>query len=95
MRIKECTLREFTEARGAAANLARALDVNPVLISQWATDTRPVPEDRAPALEFATGFRVKVERMCPGTRWVRVPDAAWPNGKPLMDKTPEPAKVGA
>jgi DNA-binding transcriptional regulator YdaS (Cro superfamily) len=81
-------LKAFTEPRGNAARLARALAVPPVLISQWATGARPIPEDRAPALEFETEFQVTVETMCPNTRWQRVPDPAWPNGKPLIDKTP-------
>lgn len=81
-------LNEYTEERGVAARLARALNVPPVLISQWASGTRPVPEDRAPAIEFETEFKVPVETLCPNTRWERVPHPDWPNGKPLMDKTP-------
>jgi DNA-binding transcriptional regulator YdaS (Cro superfamily) len=77
--------------RGVAARLAEMLQVPPPLISQWAGGTRPVPEDRAPSIEFATEFRVPVERLCPETRWHRVPDRAWPNGKPLIDKTPAKA----
>lgn len=81
-------LSQYTEERGAAARLARALNVTPVLISQWASGARPVPEDRAPAIEFETGFAVPVEAICPNSRWHRVPDRDWPNGKPLLDKTP-------
>jgi len=81
-------LKEYVEQRGVAARLARALAIPPVLISQWASGARPIPEDRAPALEFETGFQVPVETMCPKTKWQRVPDEGWPNGKPLIDKTP-------
>lgn len=81
-------LKDYTEPRGMAARLARALNVPPVLISQWASGARPVPEDRAPSIEFETGFQVTVEEVCPLTRWQRVPDMEWPNGKPLIDKTP-------
>lgn len=81
-------LKDYTEPRGVAARLARALNVPPVLISQWASGARPIPEDRAPSLEFETDFEVLVETMCPNTRWHRVPHPDWPFGKPLMDKTP-------
>lgn len=84
-------LKTYTAERGRAAQLARALVVAPVLISQWASGSRPIPEDRAPSIEFETEFQVLVETMCPLTRWQRVPDPAWPNGKPLIDKTPLPA----
>lgn len=89
-------LKTYTETeRGAAARLARALKVPPVLISQWAAGTRPIPEDRAPAIEAETDFQVTAETSCPAARWVRVPDEHWPNGKPLLDKTPERADAPA
>jgi len=84
-------LQTYTKERGAAARLARDLDVSPVLVSQWANGTRPVPEDRAPAIEAATRFTVSVEELCPLSCWVRVPDPNWPSGKPLLDKTPAAA----
>lgn len=86
-------LKDYTEPRGAAARLARALNVSPVLISQWASGTRPVPEERAPHIEVETEFMVPVEELCPDTTWHRVPDPAWPNGKPLIDKTAALAKA--
>lgn len=57
-------------------------------MSQWVTGARQLPEDRAPAVEFWTDFAVPVETSCPGTRWVRVRHPDWPNGKPLIDKSP-------
>lgn len=81
-------LETYTAERGRAAQLARALGVSPVLVSQWATGARPIPEDRAPSIEYETGFQVLAETSCPDTRWQRVPDPAWPKGKPLIDKTP-------
>ena len=63
--------------------------MTPVLISQWASGARPVPEDRAPAIEAATGFLVKVEVLCPNSRWVRVAHPDWKDGKPLLDKAPD------
>jgi DNA-binding transcriptional regulator YdaS (Cro superfamily) len=88
-------LKTFTTGRGRAAQLARALDVSPVLISQWASGSRQIPEDRAAAIESATGFEVTAEQCCPAVRWVRVPHPDWPNGKPLIDKTPEVADAKA
>lgn len=81
-------LGEFTKRRGVGTRLAVAMDLSPVLISQWATGARPIPEDRAPSIEFLTDFAVPVETSCPRTRWVRIKHPDWPNGKPLIDKTP-------
>ena len=39
---------------GLASELARALDVTPVLISQWANGVRPIPVERCTAIERAT-----------------------------------------
>jgi hypothetical protein len=72
--------------RGAGTAIARALGVHPVMVSQWATGTNPISEDRAPDLERATGFRVRCETSCPDAVWVRVPDPDWPGGRPLLDK---------
>jgi len=88
----ELDLKDFVEPRGKALWLARQIGVPPPLISQWISKGprgRPVPEERAPAIEFATGFRVRVETLCPNTRWQRVPHPDWPHGKPLIDKTPQ------
>lgn len=82
------TFREYTKTRGVAKWLSDQLHVSAVLISQWATGIRPIPDDRALHLEVLSGFRLRVERLCPDTRWYRVKDAAWPHGKPLIDKTP-------
>jgi len=74
--------------RGAGVAIAKALGVHPVMVSQYASGRKAVPEDRAPALEAATNFEVPCEESCPGSRWVRVPDDAWPIGRPLLDKAP-------
>jgi DNA-binding transcriptional regulator YdaS (Cro superfamily) len=95
-------LKEFVEPRGAAKRLAEHLGCTPVLISQWIKGQedrerhrvgddalgRPVPEDRAIAIEWFTGGEVRVETLCPDTRWHRVRDPLWPQGKPLIDRTP-------
>lgn len=86
-----------TSPRGTGAAIAKRMRVHPVMVSQWAAGTKPVPEDRAPSLEWETGFRVRCETVCPNSHWVRVSHADWPHGKPLLDKapvpTPEPAKA--
>jgi DNA-binding transcriptional regulator YdaS (Cro superfamily) len=84
-------LKTYTAERGRAAQLARALNVSPVLISQWASGSRPIPEERGAAIEFETGFQVRAEVSCPHVRWERVPHPDWPHGKPLIDKTPADA----
>jgi DNA-binding transcriptional regulator YdaS (Cro superfamily) len=80
---------------GSCKRLAEAIGVFPSMVSQWSTGVRAVPENHAPAIEFHTGFLVPVEVLCPDTRWQRVPDPAWPNGKPLIDKTPQPVEVSS
>lgn len=55
--------------RGAARTLARRLGVSPVLVSQWRTGRRPVPAGRCPAIEMATGGRVRCEVLRPDVDW--------------------------
>lgn len=83
-------LKDFIRPRGMAVRLARSLQVPASSISAWASRKRPVPEEHAPAIEFQTGFEVRVESLCPRTRWQRVRDPLWPHGKPLIDRTPGP-----
>ncbi|MCB0252548.1 MAG: helix-turn-helix domain-containing protein [Anaerolineae bacterium] len=63
------TLSVFVEPRGAAAKLARILDVSPVLISQWANGVRRVPAERCPDIERATGGVVRCEDLRPDIDW--------------------------
>lgn len=76
-----------TAPRGAAAALARALSVNPVMVVQWSSGAKPVASDRCPAIERATEGKVTCEEMRPDVVWHRVPDAEWPHpgGRPLID----------
>lgn len=55
--------------RGMAALLGRAIDVTPVLISQWASGKRPVPAERCPEIEKATDGQVTCEEMRPDVDW--------------------------
>lgn len=72
--------------RGRAAAIAAAMRVPAVLLSQWKAD-RPVPAERCPDLERATGGAVTAEEARPDVRWVRVADETWPNpaGRPCID----------
>jgi DNA-binding transcriptional regulator YdaS (Cro superfamily) len=85
-----CDLRTYLKSagRGAPSAIARALGVHVVMVYQWAAAEKPkaISEDRAPDLERATGFQVLCETSCPLATWVRIPDPAWPHGKPLLDK---------
>jgi DNA-binding transcriptional regulator YdaS (Cro superfamily) len=76
--------------RGRAGRLAEALGVEPVMVSQWASETKPkrIAEGHCPAIEQLTG--IPCEELRPDIRWHRVRAKGWPNGKPLIDKTPEP-----
>lgn len=82
-------LKTYTEPAGAAAKLAKLLDVPPALISQWTADERPrqVPAPRCVAIELATDGAVTCEEMRPDVLWVRMRDRKWPHpkGRPLVD----------
>ena len=63
----------------------------------WTSLSRPLPPEKAPALELATGRKgktVPVELLCPTASWVRVPDPNWPhpNGRPCLDLAVSEAK---
>jgi DNA-binding transcriptional regulator YdaS (Cro superfamily) len=93
MKPATMTLGEYTKlARGHTARLARAMKVSTATVSNWASELRDVPEDRAPSIEYLTGFQVRVETLCPLTRWIRVRDPVWPSGKPLIDYSPPPGR---
>lgn len=57
------------QQRGRATALGRALEVAPVLISQWANNTRPIPAERCPAIDKATGGAVTCEELRPDVDW--------------------------
>lgn len=87
------TLSDYLEQRrGNGADLARELGVAQVLVTMWAKGLRPVPEGRAPAIEYFTSFQCSVEELCPDSRWVRVRHPGWLRGKPLLDKSPDAAR---
>jgi hypothetical protein len=95
--LPDLSLREFLRRAGrrSTLRLAAALEVSPVVVTQWSREVEPkaVPEARAQHIEWISGFTVRVETLCPGSRWVRIPDSQWPHGRPLLDHMPaEPAR---
>jgi DNA-binding transcriptional regulator YdaS (Cro superfamily) len=92
------SLLAYTSAeRGRTAQLAAAIGMHPVLISQWAHNARPVPSEHCPQLERATEGAVTCEEMRPDVTWVRIPDPDWPHpqGRPLLDVAQRRAKAVA
>lgn len=57
------------QERGRAAELARALKMPPVLLSQWSSGARRVPAERCPAIERETGGVVRCEDLRPDVDW--------------------------
>lgn len=57
----------------SAADLARKLDIAPVLISQWKTGIRPIPIERCVAIEQATSGAVTRQDLRPDD-WMKI----WP-----------------
>lgn len=51
-------IKTYLNSFESAASLAARLEISPVLISQWKTGIRPVPVERCPAIEQATGGQV-------------------------------------
>ena len=58
---------EAAEVVGGQAALARKLGVAPPTINQWANGTRPIPAERCPEIEAATG--VRCEDLRPDVNW--------------------------
>lgn len=54
--------------------LAGKLGVSPVLISQWRTGMRPIPTERCPAIEKATGGAVTRKDLRPNDYWLIWPE---------------------
>jgi len=57
------------EKVGGQAALARILGVKPPSVNQWVKADRPVPAERCPAIEKATGGAVRCEDLRPDVDW--------------------------
>lgn len=55
------------KAAGGQAKLAGLLDVTPPMVNQWVKGTRPIPAERCPEIEAATG--VRCEDLRPDVNW--------------------------
>jgi DNA-binding transcriptional regulator YdaS (Cro superfamily) len=58
--------------------------ISPQAVHKWGES---VPEDRCPAIEYATEGAVTCDELRPDVSWVRVKDKDWPHpkGRPLVD----------
>jgi DNA-binding transcriptional regulator YdaS (Cro superfamily) len=83
-------LESLPDGHGKQTIFAAKAGTLPQLIWQWRTGERPVPMNRCPALEMATGGKVTCEELRPDLVWHRVKDRKWtwhPEGRPLIDVT--------
>lgn len=62
-------LNEYLSKPGRAADLSRSIGVSAVLVSQWKTMSRPIPAERCPEIEKATGGAVRCEELRPDVDW--------------------------
>jgi len=66
---EEIPIRQAGQAVGGLSALARLLGVAPPTVSQWASGVRPIPAERCPAIEKATGGAVTCEELRPDVDW--------------------------
>lgn len=66
-------LLDYVKTRSTQRELATKLAITPVLISQWANETRPVPPERCVEIERATEGDVCRKDLRPND-WQRI----WP-----------------
>lgn len=62
-------LKTYLDQRGSNRDLARAVGLSDVIVSQWKTGARQVPAERCPAIEKATGGIVRCEDLRPDVDW--------------------------
>lgn len=63
-------MRRAADKLGGVAAMATLLDVSKAAIYQWINSDRPVPAERAPVIEHATGE--KCEELCPSVPWALI-----------------------
>jgi DNA-binding transcriptional regulator YdaS (Cro superfamily) len=92
-------LRDYlnTAERGTAAEIARAVGVHPVMVSQWGSGDKPVPVLRCPLIEAATGRQVMRWDLRPADWWVFWPELMHAPGHPPIPEPPhtQPAALAA
>lgn len=57
---------------GGLSALARAIGVKPPTVHQWKAGRRPIPAERCPDIERATGGAVRCEDLRPDVDWATV-----------------------
>lgn len=62
-------LKTYLDQRGSNRDLARAVGVSDVIVSQWKTGARQVAAERCPAIERATSGHVRCEDLRPDVDW--------------------------
>ncbi len=62
-------LNAYLSTAMTAACLAETIGISPVLVSQWRNGHRPIPAERCPAIERATGGAVRCEELRPDVDW--------------------------
>jgi DNA-binding transcriptional regulator YdaS (Cro superfamily) len=62
----------YLKNKESAVALAKKLKLAPSLLSQWRNKVRPVPAERCPAIERATGRAVTCEEMRPDVDWAYI-----------------------
>lgn len=67
-----------TAPRGTAAAIARAVNVSPVMVTQWAAGEKPVPVARCLGIERATEGNVSRADLRPNDYWEHWPDLPAP-----------------
>lgn len=55
--------------RGRGVAVAQLVGVAPQQIYQWASGSRPIPADKCPDIELATGGEVRCEDLRPDVNW--------------------------
>jgi DNA-binding transcriptional regulator YdaS (Cro superfamily) len=65
--VVDTPIQRAAKAVGGAAELARISEVSVQAAYQWISGARPVPAERAPLIERASG--VPCEELCPGVPW--------------------------
>jgi DNA-binding transcriptional regulator YdaS (Cro superfamily) len=68
------------EVMGSQAALASALGVTRAAVSQWKDEGRKVPPEHCPAIERATGGKVRCEELRPDVAWDVLRAQATPAG---------------
>lgn len=59
----------YLKRRGAGKELAVAIGISPVVISQWKTCARPIPSEHCIEIERATEGVVRCEDLRPDIDW--------------------------